>query len=532
MPSNRSSGPASPFGFGRRVTGSLIALAITALIATLFISITGIGAESASRPPDIAHLVRMTAMQAGLSTILSLAAGVAIAWALNRLRFPGRDAIASLFATAIVAPGIVVAFGLITVWGRSGWVAALADAAGLEWTGAIFGLHGILAAHLILDGAFAARVLLTRLDTLPASRLKTAQSLGFSTWQRFHTVDWPAIAGALPGLGAIIFLLAFTSFPVVLLLGGGPANQTLEVAIYSAVRLSFDLNGAVTLALVQLAACALVIGPVLYLTPDLSLAGSGSAYHWPEKPLARTLALGVLTIGLLGFATPLLAVITAGLAPGIGAVLSDPDFWRALVTSLTIGIASASLTAVFAIGISLGRMAFAARLPRFALGIPVFAYLVVPAVVLSLGFFLAVRNLGIRPADAAPFVLVLANSLLALPFAMSVLSPAVASIEKRYARLTRSLALTGWLRWHHVEFPLLRPELALAFTLSFCFSLGDLGVISLFGTGDFSTLPWLMFRALGAYRSNDAAVIASLLLLLIFAAFWLTPLAFRKRSDA
>jgi thiamine transport system permease protein len=65
--------------------------------------------------------------------------------------------------------------------------------------------------------------------------------------------------GTLPGLGAIIFLLAFTSFPVVLLLGGALANQTLEVAIYSAVRLDFNLDAAVTLALVQIAVCAVII---------------------------------------------------------------------------------------------------------------------------------------------------------------------------------------------------------------------------------------------------------------------------------
>ncbi|MFN3929653.1 MAG: thiamine/thiamine pyrophosphate ABC transporter permease ThiP, partial [Thermoflexus sp.] len=85
------------------------------------------------------------------------------------------------------------------------------------------------------------------------------QSLGLSALQRFAHIDWPANRTTLPGLGAIIFLLAFTSFPVVLLLGGGPANQTLEVAIYSAVRLDFDLRGAVTLALVQIGICGGIV---------------------------------------------------------------------------------------------------------------------------------------------------------------------------------------------------------------------------------------------------------------------------------
>src|SRR5262249_34078917 len=150
--------------------------------------------------------------------------------------------------------------GLISVWGHAGWVHRLTAALfGTPLELPLFGLGGILAAHIILDGALAARVLLARLDGLPATRLKTGQSLGLGAWRPFVVIDWPAMSGPLPGLAAIIFLLAFTSFPIVLLLGGGPANQTLEVAIYAAVRLDFDLNAAVLLALTQVAATAIII---------------------------------------------------------------------------------------------------------------------------------------------------------------------------------------------------------------------------------------------------------------------------------
>src|SRR5690606_36220637 len=120
----------------------------------------------------------------------------------------------------------------LTVWGRSGWIAAATGALfGTPLTVSIYGLGGILFAHTILDAAFAARVLLARLEAIPPGRLKTGQSLGLDAWQRFAVIDWPVIRGSIPGLAAIIFLLAFTSFPLVLLLGGGRANQTREVAI-------------------------------------------------------------------------------------------------------------------------------------------------------------------------------------------------------------------------------------------------------------------------------------------------------------
>src|SRR5215217_147186 len=84
-------------------------------------------------------------------------------------------------------------------------------------------------------------------------------------------------ASSWPGLAAIVFLLAFTSFPIVLLLGGGPANQTLEVAIYAAVRQDFDLAGAVRLALTQIAVCSLVILAASALAPVPTSFGASVA---------------------------------------------------------------------------------------------------------------------------------------------------------------------------------------------------------------------------------------------------------------
>lgn len=156
----------------RLAGGAAIAVAITLLIGTLFWSILHAagGATGGSARVELGYLIWITTLQATLSTLLSLLAGVALAWALNRLRFPGRSVVIGLFASAIVTPGLVVAFGLIDVWGRSGWLGSL----GIP----IFGLGGVVAAHLILDGAFAARILLARLDAIPDRRLKTGQSLG------------------------------------------------------------------------------------------------------------------------------------------------------------------------------------------------------------------------------------------------------------------------------------------------------------------------------------------------------------------
>jgi len=528
----QSSLPARPL---RLLAGAAIAIAVAVLVALLFgaIIVAAQGqAGTATDGVDIAHLLRMTAIQAGLSTVLSLVVGVALGWALNRLRFFGRGVVIGLFASAIVTPGLIVAFGLLTAWGRSGWINAAAHAVGGNIDAPIFGLGGILAAHLILDGAFAARILLARLDAIPAARLKTGQSLGLSALTRFRVIDWPAMRGTLPGLAAIIFLLAFTSFPIVLLLGGGPANQTLEVAIYSAVRLDFDLNAAVTLALVQIGICGVVIVLSSAFAPIPANFGGPAEQHWPDGPLARALQWLVLLLSLLGFAPPLLAVLSGIFGGGITGLFARPTFWRAAATSFGIATSSAVLTLLLALGLAMGRSATPRPGFRLLLAAPAYTYLAVPAMVLALGFFLLVRSLGVAPEQAGAPVVVLANALLSLPFAIATLGPPLEAIARGQGRLIRSLGLSGWRQFALVEWPLIGRDIGVVLALAFCFSLGDLGVISLFGTEDFTTLPLLLVEALGAYRTNDAGIIAALMLIATVIAFTALPPLFERLARA
>lgn len=515
----------------RIAAATALALAIATLIALILWAIFDAAAvvpDAASTSIDIPHLLRMTAIQAAATTAISLLVGTALAWSLNRLRFPGRELVVGLFSASIVTPGLVVAFGMLAIWGRQGWINQALHLIGLSVGNPAFGFWGIIFAHVLLDGAFAARVLLARLDAIPTARLKTGQSLGLGASTRFRVIDWPALRGALPGLAAIIFLLAFTSFPIVLLLGGGPANQTLEVAIYAAVRQDFNLRGAVLLALTQIGACALVILASAAFPPVSSSVGPTTAPTWLDRPRVQDLQWLWLILSAIAFVLPLLAVFLGGVTPDFWAVISRPSFWFSAITSLVVGTCSALLTLAFALLLTLGRSATAGPALRIGLGLPAYAYLAVPAVVLSLGFFLLVRNLNLAPGTAAPFVVVFANALLSLPFAVATLGPPLDAIARSRGKLIRALGLGGWAQFTLLELPLLGRDIGVVLALSFCFSLGDLGVIALFGTQDFATLPLLMFRALGAYRGHDAAVIAAILLTLTIAAFVLLPRLFER----
>jgi thiamine transport system permease protein len=159
-------------------------------------------------------------------------------------------------------------------------------------------------------------------------------------------------------------------------------------------------------------------------------------------------------------------------------------------------------------------------------------YLAIPSLVLGLGFFLLSQRLELSQTLIATIALITANILMALPFSLSIINPIMMKTAKRYDRLSASLGISGWARWRDIELPYLKASLSYVFALAFCFSLGDLGIIALFGSESFSTLPWYLYGLLGSYRTDDAAGVALMMLVLVLVVFIMIPRLFGKEKTS
>jgi thiamine transport system permease protein len=347
----------------------------------------------------------------------------------------------------------------------------------------------------------------------------------------------------LLGLCVTVFLLCFTSFAIILTLGGSPRFNTLEVAIYEAIKLEFDIRQAVVLSLTQLSICGiLVVAASVFRSQDRSLSVVAERVPWPESTPVRLLQLSVISIFTLVYTAPLLAVLADGLPADFAALLSQPVFLRALKTSLILAALSSAITLVVALLISGAKHRLASPLNTTqARWVPILTslltvsgtiYLAIPSLVMALGFFLIARNLASDVYVLAPVALLLANVLMALPFALVIICPALHKAGLKHDRVAISLGLSGFPRWRWIDFPAIRTEIGFVAALSFCFSFGDLGVISVFGNRDFSTLPWLLYQKMGSYRTTEAAGIALILLVMTFVVFFVVPRCFGGRRDA
>lgn len=470
----------------------------------------------------IGRVARFTFLQAVLSTLLSVALAVPVARALARQRgFPGRVWLLRLAVVPLGLPALVAALGVVEVWGRQGVVNDLLRLLGLAGPVSVYGLAGILIAHVFFNMPLVARLMLAALDRIPAEYWLSAANLGMGGGAIFRLIEWPVIRRVVPGIAGLVFMLCATSFTIVLTLGGGPAATTIEVAIYQALRFDFDPPRAVTLAFLQIAVTAglLSLGGLVGRPPEEGMTAGRAIRRFDGK--GRRLADGlVLALFTLFTGAPLIAVVTSGLAADFGRLVLDPLLHRGLVTSLAIAVCSAGLSLAMALPVVLvpplkdaadsgaGTRAMARVLP--AVGSLI---LLVPPVVIATGWFLVIRPLG-ATGRFAPAVITVINALMALPFVLRVLEPAYRTHLARTARLALSLGVTGRQRLRLIDLPALKRPFLTAFAFAMALSLGDLGAVAIFGAQDFVTLPWLLFSRMASYRTADAAGIALVLGLL------------------
>lgn len=128
--------------------------------------------------------------------------------------------------------------------------------------------------------------------------------------------------------------------------------------------------------------------------------------------------------------------------------------------------------------------------------------------------------------------IIVANILMSLPFGFSIMAPAIQKTAKRYDKLTLSLGLDWVQRWKYARLPYLRRSIGYIFALSFSLSLGDLGVIALFGNNEITTLPWYLYQLMGSYRNTDASGVALILFVLVIGIFSMVNLGSKKGANA
>jgi thiamine transport system permease protein len=347
-----------------------------------------------------------------------------------------------------------------------------------------------------------------------------AATLGASGMQRRLRLTLPLLAPALASAASIVFLFCFTSFGVIVILGG-PRYATLETEIYNQAARLFDLRTAAVLGLIQLAAVAATVLVSGRLERRLGGARRGGQEAPPPAGRERIVVGAVVLCSVALLALPLLALVVRSLRVGDGygfdhfaalahetpALFVAP--WHAVLNSLLFATAAAAIA--LAIGIP---AAVAVAGGRRGLDVLVMLPLGASAAMLGFGFLLAFAD---PPLDlrSSPWIVPLAQSLVALPFVVRALVPALRAVDVRLREAAEVLGATPGQIRREIELPLLARPLAVAAGLAFAVALGEFGATVFVVRADWPTVPVAIFRFLGRPGEDNVGAAMALCVVLM-----------------
>lgn len=481
--------------------------------------------------PYVWRLLSFSLWQALLSACISIGVAIPLTSVLLHRPFLGRHLLLQFFSLSLVVPTLVAILGIVVIYGRNGLLNQFFDYMGLQIDIPLYGLFGILLAHVFFNMPLAVRILMQSCTLIPDGQRRLSYQLGFSRWHLFYWVEWPYMRKSLPSAFILIFMLCFSSFAVVLSLGGGPKSSTLEVAIYQALRYEFDIPKASVLSLLQIAVCSFVAFFVYRFSTamwqDFSLT-LNQVYPVKDNRLSKLIDGGILLLALAFLLPPFIAIFIPAFSFLFIETLLAKQTWLAVWVSIKIAIPSMLLSLILAFSFAVIARLFIDKntgdhhrwkwlpnlLEHFGNMI-----LMVPSLVMATGLFLIFHTLGLG-FELGYYIIIWVNAVMALPFVLRVLLPTLYQQERRYHLLYASLGVKGWVRFK-LEWPLVRTAIAQASAYALILSLGDMGVIALFGSQELLSLPLYLFQLIGSYQLEQGACVAVLLITLCLLLFYL-----------
>lgn len=488
-----------------------------------------------------------TFYQATLSTLLTLCIGLPAAYLVARYRFRGKKLLLSLTAIPFVLPTVVVAAALNALLGPSGWINyALMTIFDLSSPPirVINSLGAILVAHVFYNTTIVLRMVGDYWSHIDPRVSQAAYTLGANRWQTLREVVLPLLTPAISAAALLVFIFNFTSFGVILILGG-PRFATIEVEIYNQTIGLFNLPIAAALSVIQLL-CTLGF-TILYtqlsrrVTRPLNLR----PVKFTQKRLitwkSRIFAGLMVTFLSVLFIAPIFALavrsfssitptrqgrtssditLTTAYYRELAQNRRDSLFYVPPINAILVSLGYAAITVLLAIALGLPAAWYLARGTNKTISNILDPLIMLPlgtsAVTLGLGFIIA---LGRPPLNlrASPLLIPLAHTLVAFPFVVRSLVPSIQSIKPRIRQAAFVMGASPLDVFRKVDLPLVGRALIVATTFAFTISMGEFGATALIARPEYPTIPLMIYRLIsqpGSLNYGQAMALSTILMLI------------------
>lgn len=477
------------------------------------------------------RIILFTVTEAGLSALIAVIAAFPFAYIFSKYTFPGRKVIMALSALSFTIPTILVVLGFVIWYGNNGLLNTLL----MKISGSkepvleiLYSFKAIILAHVYLNFPIAFLLITEAWTASSDVAEKASYTLGKSIRRTFFSVTLPSIKGSVISAFILIFLFCFSSFAIIMVLGGNPSYTTLETEIYRRARISGDTAGGASLSLISFAITGIL----------LLASGYGRAKIKTERKTRKLIkgrgkslfAIYLCVIVMLLFLLPpLLSIIYRAfftkngaftlraweeiLGGGFGLISTAME---GIVMSFVIAFLASAAAIILASSMAMLSARKNSRLMPFLATLPMAA----GSVTLGLGFSMLAAYIPHSSTIVSYLLVFLAHLIIVLPFSIRTITPGARTISPTLSLASYTLGASIGKTMRRVEMPLLKPYIKKAFAFSFALSLGEVNATLTLSDGHITTLPILIYRLIGSYDYQGAAALGTILLaeaLIVFA---------------
>jgi len=400
-------------------------------------------------------------------------------------------------------------------------------------------------AHAFYNYSIVVRIVSAYWANLSPQFEESAAMLGAGRVQTFLRVTLPLLLPAIWSSAILVYIFSFTSFGVVLILGGSQF-ATMEVAIYELTVKLFRLDIAGALAIVQIVFTYIFL--LVYTRIQARSAVPVTLVHREaissrKRSVRDTLFVIGIISGLLVVLSPLVALVERAISVNDGYSLthfvalfsndSGSYFYLSPLHVIWNSIRFAFLSMVIAMLVGTAAAYVIVRPGKRSniLDSLFMLPLVVSAVTLGFGFLVAFNR---PPIDlrGSWLILVIAHSLVAYPFVIRTLLPVLRGMPPHLKESAALLGASPMRIFIHIELPLIARALVVGATFAFAVSMGEFGASLLLVRPEFTTIPVAIFRLLGqpGEANLGQALAMSTLLMAVVALGFVSIERFRYRD--
>lgn len=524
----------------------LFAIPLLFLLAFFFIPLANILRVSLTAEAFVRFIARpyylrvlwFTIWQAALSTLLTLLIGLPGAYLFARYEFRGKALLRSLTTVPFVMPTVVVATAFRALLGANGPLnQALMALTGAEQ--AIIRVEQtltiILLAHVFYNVTIVIRLVGGFWASLGEGVVEAARTMGASPLRAFWEVTLPLLRPALIAASLLIYLFTFTSFGIILLLGG-PGYSTVETEIYRQYVTFLRPDVAAALSLLQIVfTFALMFlyarwqsktAVALDFRPQS--AGARRPATWRQRALVSFVITGLILFEVL----PLLSLIYRSFVTRDGAFTlayyeALPVLRRGSVTfippleAVRNSIIYGLLTVMGAGLLGAISARLLTRPSRWRRWLDPLFMLPLGASAVTLGFGYVVTFDRLR---TSPLLVLIAHTLVAFPFVVRTILPVIQGIKPSLREAAAIMGASPWRVWREVDLPILGRALLVAAVFAFTVSMGEFGATSFIvrPNSGYLTMPIAIARYLGTPGSlnfGQALAMSTILMLVTSVGF-------------